>query len=676
LYDELATLNEELAIIKQNIDLAITNGDSVGTLNSQKSSKQTEVSNKLLEISNIDSIIDDINIDILILKNEVDSDSHLTQSQLDELDPFIKYETFSDGGYSKSLKQDLLEHGIDMLGLISQPAYQFSIDSVDFLDLVEAQHDWGKFIIGDIINLKHTEINNMIVEARLVHYQYRPIEKELILEFSNKNNIYNPYTYNRDLFKKLSATSTSVDFSKYSWNKAPEAKTLISNYIDNELDLAKQSIIQSQDQDPILDNRGLWLKKKNPDNSYDPRQIRAVNNVIALTNDNWETVSTAITPDGIVAEKVYGKLGVFAEIDTHQVNVSNSSESVLGTLSNFSGISITSDDGIVIERNDGLVITTMNATEGIIINNGTDDIFKVDISGNLKMIGELQAGSIISDTSIVGGSIDIGSNFYVNAAGDMSASNATFSGNITGGSIDIGSNFYVSTYGNMSASNVSISGNITGGTIDIGSNFYVNSSGDMTANNATLSGEFEVYYGYNLVSRMYRDSIGGRYSIYDAQGNLNITIGVEQVGTSQTGGSVIIYDDDEIPRITMGLLEYSNDKGAILAIDARDGRNPDINNTAVILADVPSFDSTYKRNALFSLLSEEWNSRLLVAFGQFSLERLDSNLGIFMNASGIITLTDKYRIKLGGTTYGGYTGDTTIDGTTLSIKGGIIVNVT
>jgi len=414
--DELVALQEELAVIQQDIDIAISNGDPISSLNDDKDAKELEISNKQDEIDLVQADIDATNLDISNLRDEIDASTYFTTAQLEELDPFIKYQTYSDSSYIEETKDELLEYGLEMLNQISQPSYEFDIDSVDFLSVLEAQHDWEKLVVGDIVNLKHTKINDMIVEVRLVHYEYSVNDKELVLEFSNRNNINDPYTYNRDLLKKLAATSTSVDFSKYGWDEAPEAKSAIDSYIDSELDLARQTIIQGSDQSPILDDRGLWLRKRNPDGTYQPEQIRAVNNVIALTEDNWDTVSTALTPEGLVAEKVFGTLGAFVEVQANSVVVGDGgellSDDVLGEgilredVDYTNGVRIDSTDGIVVTRSDELVQTIMNATDGIKIESralDTDpwnDKFYVDTSGDLQLSGNIFS-SIITGSEII-----------------------------------------------------------------------------------------------------------------------------------------------------------------------------------------------------------------------------------------------------------------------------------
>jgi hypothetical protein len=317
----------------------------------------------------------------------------------------------------------------------------------------------------------YNENLNINLEFKLIGYTHNEENGQLTLQISNKYNYKDPYAYENDLLGELSATATKVDFSKYNWDKYNDDESLISNFINGELDAAKNQIVTADGQAPIIDHRGIWLRKITNDVT-EPKQIRMINNVIAITNDNWNTVSTAITGNGINAEVVRGKLGVFAKLDSHQVTVSPSNEVEPGSLSDFNGVSINSDDGIKVTRTDGLMTTTLNATDGITINDGTDDIFFADTSGNLKIKGQLQAGSIVTDTTINNGS----GTFSVDELGNLTASSATINGNITSGSTITGAA-------------------INGGTISIGDNFNVSSTGVITATGANISGNITMTGG-------------------------------------------------------------------------------------------------------------------------------------------------------------------------------------
>ena len=410
--DELFTLFSELNVLNQNKDIAISAGDDVAPINAQISAKMIEINEKLDEVDGIQDIIDDILDDINQLRQDVKAETFFTTSQLEELDPFIRDEVFSDSSYSEGLVDDLYEYGLELLGQISQPKYQFEIDVVNFLKIIEAQFDWEKMIVGDIANIQHSEIDNNITEIRLIHFRYNEDENRLNLSFSNRNNINDPFTYSRDLLTKLSATSTSVDFSKYGWDKAPETSSKFTQYVENSLDLARQAIIQGDNQAPILDDRGLWLRKRNPDMTYDPNQIRAVNNVIALTKDNWDTVSVAITPDGIVAEKIYGILGQFAEVRADSIilgggggippDVLEESDVVIENVE-YNGVTIDKINGVRVSTDNGLARITLDATKGILIesrpNTSVDwsDNFFVDTNGKIVATNIVITGSNVMD---------------------------------------------------------------------------------------------------------------------------------------------------------------------------------------------------------------------------------------------------------------------------------------
>lgn len=74
--------------------------------------------------------------------------------------------------------------------------------------------------------------------------------------------------------------------------------------------------------------------------------------------------------------------------------------------------------------------------------------------------------SINADYMITGILTDKNGKFYLNLdTGELRMKDGSFVGNITGGTINIGSNFFVDSNGNMTAKNATFQGNITGGNI-------------------------------------------------------------------------------------------------------------------------------------------------------------------------------------------------------------------
>lgn len=319
---ELFNLQIDLAIINDNIDTKIKNNQTYSDLNTQKENKQIEIDSKQSEINTLNSQVTIIENSIANLRSQVKSENNFTQEQLEELDYFIKEETYSDSNYTEENVEELYEKGQEILNKISQPPIEFSMDIVDFLSIVECQHDWDKLVLGDIVTIQHESLG-VDIQVRLVGYSHDVDSNSLTLKFSNRNSIDDPSVYLKDLLSQMSSTSTQVDFSRFKWSQYDEdKKSDIILYVDSELDAARNKILAGRNQDVEVGERGIICKDPNNPN----QQIRILNNIIAMTNDGWKTAKLAINANGqIVAEQIAGRLGTFAKIQANQIEVSDSS---------------------------------------------------------------------------------------------------------------------------------------------------------------------------------------------------------------------------------------------------------------------------------------------------------------------------------------------------------------
>lgn len=442
---ELRSLQTELAVIQSNLDIAIADNQSTAILKNQETTKIGEISTKQNEINTVKSQINTVHTNINTLKSQINKSNHFTEEQLKELDVFIREDEYSDSNYTEDNLEELLESGKKVLKKISYPTLQFNVDVDDFLSLVEAQHIWDKFILGDLINLEHEELN-FDIQVRLVGYTHNPDSNKLNLIFSNRESVDDANIYLKDLLESITTTSSTVDFSRFKWDKGEDAQYTISKYVSSALDLTKQSLLKAEGQIPLADKRGIWITKENPDGSIDQKQMRIVNNVLAITNDDWNTVSTAITGDGIVAETIIGKLGAFATVQANQIVVSDDGsfipDEVLGGKilkqdEIYNGVVINTANGIQVTASNNLARSTFNASEGILVEsrpntssawqrnfyvdtNGKLQAKNIEIDGSGKFTGEIQAtsGKFV-------GRIEANEGFF---KGDITGASGTFGG--------------------------------------------------------------------------------------------------------------------------------------------------------------------------------------------------------------------------------------------------------
>lgn len=363
--DEVIELQTQLKVIQSNLDVAISSGQPTGTFKTQETTKLADISAKLSQILTLQNEIEVIEGNINSIAVDTDMTAHFTEAQARELDSFIREDTFMDSNYTEDNLDELLAEGKKILNRISQPAIQFNVSSVDFLSVVECQHEWSKFVLGDKINLFHRELN-FDYEVRLVGYSHNPDSNDLDLKFSNTNTIDDANLYMNDLLNDVRVVSANVDFSRYKWDKGENANSMISNYISSNLDLEKQKIMGASSQKPLVDERGIWLVKE-VDGVIDDEQTRLVNNAVVMTKDGWNTSDIAISPNsGINANLINGKLGQFAQVYANQIIVGNDGETIsdeaLGgglvkQSTQYNKVEINATDGMVVKNASNIIVT-------------------------------------------------------------------------------------------------------------------------------------------------------------------------------------------------------------------------------------------------------------------------------------------------------------------------------
>lgn len=291
--------------------------------------KMEEVKNKIVELSKLKKETLDLIAEQYEkaeeLKKVVNEDNFFTPELMREYNEFIKEDVQGDNSFTEGMEDQLYAYCKEILDKISYPTISFDVDLESFRKISNFKEPLSKMKAGDMVYLECEDLN-IQAEVRVLSFDLDYEDYSVSVSFGNKFKSNSSEMYLTELLDDLKSTSSSVSLSEFYWNRGIEQYSRISKHLDDNLDLAKRSIVTASGQKPILDDRGLWLYKQNPDGSIDNNQIRAVHNVIALTTDNWKTVTTAITGEGINAEAVTGRLGNFVTINANQILVNEGGE--------------------------------------------------------------------------------------------------------------------------------------------------------------------------------------------------------------------------------------------------------------------------------------------------------------------------------------------------------------
>lgn len=325
--------NIEIAyrVVTQEIDAAISS-QRLGqhTIELQKHlDKSEELKNKIIECTKMEketlNLIAGQQKKLDELKATLTEDKFFTPELMREYNEFIKEEVQGDNSFTYDMEDQLYAYCKEILDKISYPTISFDVDLESFRKISNFKQPMSRMKVGDMVYLECEELN-IKAEVRVLSFDLDYTDHSVSVSFGNKFKSNSSEMYLTELLDDLKSTSTSVSLSEFYWNRGIEQYSRISKHLDSNLDLAKRAIVTADGQKPILDDRGLWLYKQNKDGSIDNNQIRAVHNVIALTTDNWKTVTTAITGEGINAQAITGRLGNFVTINANQILVNEGGE--------------------------------------------------------------------------------------------------------------------------------------------------------------------------------------------------------------------------------------------------------------------------------------------------------------------------------------------------------------
>ena len=194
------------------------------------------------------------------------------------------------------LARELLVAGQKELEKVSQPTFTLSADAVAFIKMLEFKPFTDELALGRKVTVEKDE--DTIYYPALMSIEYDIDDNEsFVLTFSNASKIGDAAMTFADLIKESTSTSRTVaanwaDLMDYSRNKE-HITDLILDPLDRTLRAAQANMANQQF---IVDDTGVLGRKWNDDSrtTFEPEQVRIINNTILFTSDSWETASLAL----------------------------------------------------------------------------------------------------------------------------------------------------------------------------------------------------------------------------------------------------------------------------------------------------------------------------------------------------------------------------------------------
>lgn len=193
-----------------------------------------------------------------------------------------------------AIEWDLYEYAEKELLKLAYPTYTFKVDSANFLALDDFKAFANHLQLGrrNYVDIGDKVLKPILLEVDISFDDLADFSLQFSDTYTGANNAFSLV----DLLEQSVTMGHKLDASKFSYNDYVNsgAKTAVKEFVSGALDASKNIIINGENQEIKIDENGLHARKAKGGGDFEDEQLWIINNMIAMTDDGWETSKLAI----------------------------------------------------------------------------------------------------------------------------------------------------------------------------------------------------------------------------------------------------------------------------------------------------------------------------------------------------------------------------------------------
>lgn len=273
--------------------------------------------------------------------------------------------------------------------------FEVSADINNLLILPEFSDFAKDFQVGNWI---HLMVDDTIYQLRLLSYQVTFNDSASIsVEFSTLTKTSQGVSDLKSVISAAGSLSSSYSSFKQQMQHTAAASAQVKDWIKNGLDATKTKLVNdSLTQEIVINTNGILCRAYDDiADGYDSHQLKINRNALFLTNDNWQTIHSAIGKYYYVDPETHKEMAGYGVI----------ADSIVGRFILGENLGIYNDNNSMKFDKNGLTITNSRNTVTINPNNSrlfkiskynaataeNEDTFYCDRNGNLHLSGTIEA---------------------------------------------------------------------------------------------------------------------------------------------------------------------------------------------------------------------------------------------------------------------------------------------
>lgn len=256
-----------------------------------------------------------------------------TDDLLLELSDYLIEKAITDDTHLTSYA--VYDYAVEQIKNYQKPVIEFSINSsTEFIERT-GQKVTDCIFIGAKMEVEDKAGDITNEDGTVMLYGFSIVPKtNTVSNFKFTNSAKVPDSPLKQVSKTsqaVKATKAMTDFYKSTLQKVKDQNPDVAKILEEGLDLAAQKVRSRTEQNIIeIDEAGIFLIDANNENE----QLALINDLIAMTTDRWKTSRVAISPEGIMAEQLIGKVIIGEDLyignDTNSFKISKDPSGAYG----------------------------------------------------------------------------------------------------------------------------------------------------------------------------------------------------------------------------------------------------------------------------------------------------------------------------------------------------------
>lgn len=428
---ELYNANSDLKALMdaQSVDIAGGNDEGLAALYPRIKQKEDEVNALQMELDVNKKLLERYNEEVSAIVKELSFENNFTPEQIELLryytdgavysnENFVFTSTMSDARKIE-IAQSLYNQGRLILDKLSKPLYEYECNIAGFMFDSDYEEFTNSLELGTLVNLE-------VEDGKWVEPKFM----QAVIDFDNPDNttiilsdsfrLLNDVYEFSDGYNQAVKAAHKTSLSAPLWDEPNNNGffNTVNEYINNALNLANQEIVNATDQEFAMGSYGLRGRKFiKENNTYDPHQVAMTNNILAFTDDDWQSTRTAlgrvdlggVEYYGLVAEVLVGNLIAGSNL---VIKNANKDEDVTFRVDG-SGATLTNSSFTILKGDSTQIV--INPEDGFKILKKEENVWKEILVEDTD--GDIIANSIKLKSGEIGG-WTIENNRLSNKAGD------------------------------------------------------------------------------------------------------------------------------------------------------------------------------------------------------------------------------------------------------------------